>query len=191
MGIKVTLTPFISPEGYVTLNIKPEYSTVASEVRSAGQVAGQTDLAATLLSRRDLDLKNVRIKDGETLVIGGMIKESEQKIDFYRELINTVISKKSLLHSDQDVKKQLSKIEEDFGEYQLAVYLFSFSSFLEVMLLENYEEGYLNAIKNKIETYNNKNQNVDRRILESRNKMYKVLVKRIYDEFEDSLFYKG
>lgn len=79
LGIKVTLTPFISPEGYVTLNIKPEYSTVAGEVRTAGEVAGQTDLAATLLSRRDLDLKNVRIKDGETLVIGGLIQESEQK----------------------------------------------------------------------------------------------------------------
>ena len=79
LGIKVALTPFISPQGYVTLNIKPEYSTIASEVRSAGQVAGQTDLAATLLSRRDLDLKNVRIKDGETLVIGGLIQETEQK----------------------------------------------------------------------------------------------------------------
>lgn len=79
LGIKVNLTPFISPEGYVTLNIKPKYSTVAGEVRTAGEVAGTTDLAATLLSRRDLDLKNVRIKDGETLVIGGMIQETEQK----------------------------------------------------------------------------------------------------------------
>lgn len=41
------------------------------------------------------------------------------------------------------------------------------------------------------EKYNNKNQNVDRRILESRNEMYMELIKRIYDEFEDSLFYKG
>ena len=79
LGIKVTLTPFISPEGYVTLNVKPEYSTQAGEVRTQSEVEGQTDLAATLLSRRNLDLKNVRIKDGETLVIGGMIQESEQK----------------------------------------------------------------------------------------------------------------
>ena len=79
MGIKVTLTPFISPEGYVTLNIKPEYSTVAEQVRTPGEVAGETDLAATLLSRRNLDLKNVRIKDGETLILGGLIQESEQK----------------------------------------------------------------------------------------------------------------
>lgn len=79
LGIKVTLTPFISPEGYVTLNIRPEYSTVSGEVRTQGEVQGTTDLEATLLSRRDLDLKNIRIKDGETLVLGGLIQESEQK----------------------------------------------------------------------------------------------------------------
>ena len=73
------MTPFISPEGYVTLNIKPEYSTVADQVRTASEVNGERDLAATLLSRRNLDLKNVRIKDGETLIIGGLIQETEQK----------------------------------------------------------------------------------------------------------------
>lgn len=78
LGIKVSLTPFISPEGYVTLNIKPEYSTIATQVYQANETGGN-DLAATLLSRRDLDLKNVRIKDGETLVIGGLIQESEIK----------------------------------------------------------------------------------------------------------------
>ena len=79
-GIKVVLTPFISPDGYVTLNIKPEYSTVAGEVRTPSQTGdGSTDLQATLLSRRNLDLKNIRIKDGETLAIGGLIQESEQK----------------------------------------------------------------------------------------------------------------
>lgn len=79
LGIKVSLTPFISPEGYVTLNIKPNYSTVAGQVMAASEAEGNSDLVATLLSRRDLDLKNVRIKDGETLVIGGLIQESEQK----------------------------------------------------------------------------------------------------------------
>lgn len=76
-GIKVGITPFISPDGYVTLNIKPEYSTILSQV-TAQDSAGQY-IAATLLSRRNLDLKNVRIKDGETLVIGGLISEEEQK----------------------------------------------------------------------------------------------------------------
>ena len=36
-------------------------------------------MVATLLQRRNLDLKGVRIKDGETLVIGGMVQENESK----------------------------------------------------------------------------------------------------------------
>ena len=79
-GIKITLTPFISPEGYVTMNIKPEYATVADRVTTPTEVEGQEDLQATLLSRRNLDLKNVRIKDGETLAIGGLIQEEDSKI---------------------------------------------------------------------------------------------------------------
>lgn len=74
LGIKVSLTPFISPDGYVTLNITPDYSTIQSQVFDQYGMP-----AATLLSRRNLDLKNVRIKDGETLVLGGMIQETEQK----------------------------------------------------------------------------------------------------------------
>ncbi len=77
-GIKVTITPFISPDGYVTLDIKPEYATIAGQVTTPGE--GDTeDIQATLLQRRNLDLKGVRIKDGETLVIGGLIQESETK----------------------------------------------------------------------------------------------------------------
>lgn len=78
-GIKVDLTPFISPEGYVTLDIKPVYSTIKEKVYAASSSGTGQDLAATLLQRRNLDLKGVRIKDGETLIIGGMIREDEQK----------------------------------------------------------------------------------------------------------------
>jgi len=73
-GMKITLTPFISPDGYVSMNIKPEYATIKETVPNEFG-----DTAATLLQRRNLDLKNVRIKDGETLVIGGLIQESETK----------------------------------------------------------------------------------------------------------------
>lgn len=76
-GIQVELTPYISPDGYVTLNIKPKYATIAEKITGAGLTAGLT--VATLLNKRDLDLKNIRIKDGETLTIGGLINEAEQK----------------------------------------------------------------------------------------------------------------
>lgn len=80
-GVQVSIMPFISPDGYVTLNIVPEYSTEIGSVEGQSDVNGRVEnyKAATLLSHRNLDLKNVRIKDGETLVIAGMIQEKESK----------------------------------------------------------------------------------------------------------------
>lgn len=78
-GITVSMTPFISPDGYVTLDLTPNYSTEKGQVTEYNSTTKQNDLVATLLQRRNLDLKNIRIKDGETLVIGGMIRESETK----------------------------------------------------------------------------------------------------------------
>ncbi len=67
-GLLIEVLPFISPDGYVSLNITPEFSTIKTQAQEY-----------TLLQRRDLTLKNIRIKDGETLVLAGLIKENESQ----------------------------------------------------------------------------------------------------------------
>ena len=76
-----------------------------------------------------------------------------QMIDFYREQIKTRVGKRMLLHTDQDVKKVLVRVTEDFKEYQLALYLYRFAYFLEVLLQENFDAAYLEAITAKIEDF--------------------------------------
>ena len=83
-GLKITVTPFISPDGYVYLNVKPDYTTIKEQIYAAAAdeeaaAAGKRDLQATLLQKRNLELKNVRIKDGDTLVLGGMMRDHETK----------------------------------------------------------------------------------------------------------------
>lgn len=83
-GIKITVTPFISPDGYVYLNLTPDYAIPYRYIYAAAEdeeaaAAGETDLQATLLQRRNLELKNVRIKDGDTLVIAGMMRENDSR----------------------------------------------------------------------------------------------------------------
>ncbi len=90
-GIKITVTPFISPDGYVYMNLNPDYTVIADQVTAVNAEAtaalegtdreGETveDLQATLLSRRNMELKNVRVKDGDTLVIAGMMREYESR----------------------------------------------------------------------------------------------------------------
>lgn len=61
--------------------------------------------------------------------------------------------KEKILSSDQEVKKLQSKMLKNFEDCQLAVYSYAFSAFVEVLLLENFDAGYLDAVTNKIQTY--------------------------------------
>ena len=78
-------------------------------------------------------------------------QSAERKIDFYRERIKKQISKKIFLHNDRNSNKQLLKIQDEFKEYQLSMYIYGFSYFLEILLQENFNKDYLKAISQKLD----------------------------------------
>ncbi|MCL2694994.1 MAG: hypothetical protein FWE69_01560 [Clostridiales bacterium] len=80
-------------------------------------------------------------------------QDAEHSILFYREQIERKIKKQGFLHSDKFVKDKLAKVQAEFKEYQMALYLYAFSSFLETLLLENYEAAYLDGVGDRIEGY--------------------------------------
>ena len=77
-GIKIELVPFISPDGYVSMSLKPSYKAVAEQIYAPNNM-GVSELQATLLRDRSFELSNVRVKDGETLVLGGFVQDYEAK----------------------------------------------------------------------------------------------------------------
>lgn len=77
-GVQLTVTPFISPDGYVTMNVSPEYTVIGEKMTEKDEL-GNVYPTTTLTHTRSFDLTNIRIKDGETLVIAGMIMESDTK----------------------------------------------------------------------------------------------------------------
>ena len=75
-GMEMKIEPFISPDGYVTMNIDIEYATPYHTEQGFDEL-GNSYTAATLLERRNMKLNSVRVKNGETLVLGGLIYEKE------------------------------------------------------------------------------------------------------------------
>ncbi|MCG8643611.1 MAG: type II and III secretion system protein, partial [Desulfobacterales bacterium] len=67
-GIQLEFTPRISADNYITLNIKPQISSLG-EYLTKGY---------PLIRSRELETV-VRIKDGETFVIGGLIREDDRQ----------------------------------------------------------------------------------------------------------------
>jgi len=121
--------------------------------KERSELKGDMKFLADTLSNYKHNWNSEKFKNSSHVKVLDIRQAADRKIDFYREQIASKISKKSFFHSDQDVKKQLGEIDSEFNDYQLAVYLFAFSSFLEVMLLENFSEAYLDCITKKIEEH--------------------------------------
>ncbi len=75
-GIKMTIKPTITPDGYIYLDLNPSYSTPNGQFQVD---SSDEKKVITLIAERELDLKGIRLKDNETLIIGGLIAETEQK----------------------------------------------------------------------------------------------------------------
>lgn len=66
VGIKLTVTPQINTEGYITMDVTPTVSSMT----------GTTPSGLPMTSTRTVTTK-VRVKNGETLVIGGLLQDQE------------------------------------------------------------------------------------------------------------------
>lgn len=68
-GISLAVTPTITNDGSVTLNLTPQVSQPIRQITVEGA-------STFLLSTRNLTLSQVRVRDGQTLVIGGLLRET-------------------------------------------------------------------------------------------------------------------
>lgn len=75
VGIFLDMMPKIADDGFVTLRIRPRVSVPLGPPVTFGVAPLQTQV--TLEADREVISQEVRIKDGQTLVLGGLFTESE------------------------------------------------------------------------------------------------------------------
>ena len=73
VGLTLKVTPQVNKEGYITMLVEPQYSDVTASAITA-QGANVLDPVSRGVSTL------VRVKNGQTVVIGGMLSSTEQKI---------------------------------------------------------------------------------------------------------------
>ena len=123
------------------------------ELKEEAKLKGNLNVLADVLNNYKFNWDNDKYKDNKHILVQDIKRDAEQSIILYREQLTKALSKKALFRSGQEVKATLNKTMTYLNDYQLALYTFSFSSFLEVMLLENFDSKYLNSIASKIQEY--------------------------------------
>jgi type IV pilus secretin PilQ/predicted competence protein len=79
-GVMLEVTPQINEKGFITLTVKPEVSEKVQDITFSSSGSGSTAQIPEL-NTQTTETK-VMVKSGETLVIGGLIKEKEvERVD--------------------------------------------------------------------------------------------------------------
>ena len=121
--------------------------------KERAELRGNLIFLSDVLNNYKFNWNNNMYKNSNHIKVLDIRQTAEQKILFYREQISSKLKKTSFIHSDRDAQKQINKVQAYFKEYQLALYMHGFASFLDVMLVGNYASEYLLGIRRKIEDY--------------------------------------
>ena len=82
------------------------------------------------------------------------IKQAAEKNSlFYQEQIASEIKAVPSVAVETKIRDSIRKTDLLFRDYRLALHLYAYSSFLEVMLLGNFEKDYLDQIADKVASY--------------------------------------
>jgi len=67
VGTTLTVTPLVSPDGWITMNVHPEVSSVSASLAAGPRI-----------TTREADA-TIRVKDKQTIIIGGLINKKDDK----------------------------------------------------------------------------------------------------------------
>ncbi|QOJ01704.1 MAG: hypothetical protein HRU70_14950 [Phycisphaeraceae bacterium] len=73
VGITLQVTPSISNDGFVRMDINPKISTLTQKITQISE-----DFSAPVINQRNVET-TVTVKDGQSVIIGGLIQSSDQE----------------------------------------------------------------------------------------------------------------
>ena len=130
------------------------------ELKEKSEQRGNLSFLQDIYENYKFNTDNEKYLENNHLKVLDIKQTAEQKIEFYKTQIKDVIDKDKLLHSDVEVNKDKKNTKNNLGEYQLALYTYAFSSLMDIIFLENYNEEFLENIKNKIISYKEEYQSL-------------------------------
>ena len=140
------------------------------ELNKESKIRGDLNTLTEILNNYKYNWDNGLYKKSKLDLVQHIKRSASGNIDFYQNKINAGLEKKKSIHGNKDVKSLLAEIEKLFKNYHLSLYIYAFSYFLEVMLMENFDNQYLDNVASEIEK-----QSID----------YRTLYSECYDHIDE------
>lgn len=122
-----------------TLQEKAEEILQFLKLEKQSKQRGNLNMLAEIMEEYKRDCNNEKTCALRLVAVQDIKREAHQDILFYQEQIARKRRGKNAIHGMQKAQNLLDSVMNEFYEYQLASYLYAYTSFMEVMLQKNFE----------------------------------------------------
>lgn len=123
------------------------------ELKDKSEITGSINFMTDVFNNYKLNWNNQRFIDSNLAESVSIKRRSEESIELQKMLIENELSDDGMLHGQKFIIEKYNSIVTHLKNYQLALYMMSFSMFLEIIFNENYDSEYLKKALNKINKY--------------------------------------
>lgn len=153
MTMVIAAALFSIDQKLVALQKKAEEILQFLKLEKQSRQRGNLNMLAEILEEYKQDCSNEKMCNLRVVAVQDIKREAHQDILFYQEQISRQLQEQQKLHGAQQAQSLLDNVTSEFSEYQLACYLYGFSSFLEVMLQKEFESTHLESVSKKMRDF--------------------------------------
>ncbi len=119
------------------------------------EIEGDLKALTNIIKEYKFNWDNTEYKTNHHKLALDIKRTSEKNIIFYQKQISEAIKDSSIIHIQNAVDNKQSKLQKLFRYYRMSLYIYSFASYVEVMLLGNFQSEYVLQVKSQVEEYCN------------------------------------
>ena len=123
------------------------------EQKEKSALEGNLNFLSDILNNYKLNWNNEKYINSNHIKVLDIKQQSEQSISLFKKQVQSVIKEGALFHTTKKVSKNINDLLARLDDYRLSVYMYAFSSYVDVLLLENFESKFLQRVVDKISGY--------------------------------------
>lgn len=114
------------------------------------KIEGDLKTLTTIVKEYKFNWDNATYTATHHQVAADIKRDAEANMIFYQKQVANTLKENRVLVLQQDVDSTRDNLIKKFRYYRLSLYLYAFSSFVEVMLQGKYEQGYIDQVRQDI-----------------------------------------
>ena len=117
------------------------------------QIEGDVDVLMSTLREYKHNWSNEKYIQNHAMQALDIKRKAAHNIRFYKKQVNDIQDESHIIVSNATTESVNRQLQDSLRYYRLSLYAYSLASFMEVMLLRNYQEKNISEIKETIENY--------------------------------------